>query len=76
MKRSAVHVARSLRAMGDEATVVGPLSDGDPGRGFQGFVVHIHEPLVPPLTYYALWSSLPSAHVCTFHMYTEQENRA
>ncbi len=37
MKRSAVHVARSLRAMGDEATVVGPLSDGDPGRGFQGF---------------------------------------
>jgi phosphatidylinositol alpha-mannosyltransferase len=39
-------------------------------------VVHIHEPLVPLLTYYALWSSRPSAHVCTFHMYTEDENPA
>ena len=37
-------------------------------------VVHIHEPLVPVLTYYALWSSLPSAHVCTFHMYAESES--
>ena len=110
MKRSAVHVARSLRAIGDEATVVGPLSDGDADQGVQGFggvvnisangasnrmalltppwsvrrffrehafdVVHIHEPLVPLLPYYALWSSRPSAHVCTFHMYTEDENRA
>ena len=110
MKRSAVHVARSLRAIGDEATVVGPLSDGNPGQGFQGFggvvnisanggsnrmglltppwsvrrffrehafdVVHIHEPLVPLLAYYALWSSRPSAHVCTFHMYAEDENPA
>jgi phosphatidyl-myo-inositol alpha-mannosyltransferase len=110
VKRNAVHVARSLREMGDEATVVGPLSRGDPGPGFQGFggvvdipangasnrmglltspwkvrrffrehafdIVHIHEPLVPLLTYYSLWSSLPSAHVCTFHMYAEHENRA
>jgi phosphatidylinositol alpha-mannosyltransferase len=110
VKRNAVHVARSLREMGDEVTVVGPLSRGDPGSGFQGFggvvdipangasnrmglltppwrvrrffrehafdVVHIHEPLVPLLTYYSLWSSLPSAHVCTFHMYAEQESCA
>jgi phosphatidylinositol alpha-mannosyltransferase len=110
VKKSAVHVARSLREMGDEVTVVGPLSRGDPGQGFQGFggvvnisangasnrmalltppwsvrrffrehpfdVVHIHEPLVPPLTYYALWFSRRSAHVCTFHMYAEHENRA
>jgi len=110
VKRNAIHVARSLREMGDEVTVVGPLSHGDPGRGVQGFggvvnisangasnrmalltppwsvlrffrehafdVVHIHEPLVPLLTYYALWSSRPSAHVCTFHMYAEDESRA
>ena len=96
--------------MGDEVTVVGPLSRGDPGPGFQGFggvvdipangasnrmglltppwrvrrffrehafdIVHIHEPLVALLTYYSLWSSLPSAHVCTFHMYAEREGRA
>jgi phosphatidylinositol alpha-mannosyltransferase len=110
VKRNAVHIAQSLRAMGDEVTVVGPMSQGDPGPGIHGFggvvdlpangasnrmalltppwsvrrffrerafdVVHIHEPLVPALTYYALWSSRPSAHVCTFHMYTEDENRA
>ena len=110
VKRNAVHVARSLREMGDEVIVVGPLSRGDPGPGFRGFggvvdipangasnrmglltppwrvrrfflehafdIVHIHEPLVPLLTYYSLWSSLPSAHVCTFHMYSEHESRA
>lgn len=110
VKRNAVHVARSLREMGDEVTVVGPLSRGDPGPGCQGFggvvdiaangasnrmglltppwrvrrffrehafdIVHIHEPLVPLLPYYSLWSSLPSAHVCTFHMYAEHESRA
>jgi len=37
-------------------------------------VVHIHEPLVPVLTYYALWSSRSAAHVCTFHMYAEDES--
>jgi phosphatidyl-myo-inositol alpha-mannosyltransferase len=39
-------------------------------------VVHIHEPLVPFLTYYALWSSREAAHVCTFHMYAESESPA
>jgi len=110
VKRNAVHIARSLREVGDEVIVVGPLSRGDPGPGGQGFggvvnipangasnrmalltppwsvrrffrehafdLVHIHEPLVPVLAYYALWSSLASAHVCTFHMYTEEESRA
>jgi phosphatidylinositol alpha-mannosyltransferase len=36
-------------------------------------VVHIHEPLVPMLPYYALWFSPRAAHVCTFHMYVERE---
>jgi phosphatidyl-myo-inositol alpha-mannosyltransferase len=39
-------------------------------------VVHVHEPLVPVLSYYALWSSASAAHVCTFHMYAEDESRA
>jgi len=39
-------------------------------------VVHVHEPLVPLLPYYALWFSPHSAHVCTFHMYAERESRA
>jgi len=36
-------------------------------------VVHVHEPLVPLLPYYALWFSPRAAHVCTFHTYTERE---
>jgi phosphatidyl-myo-inositol alpha-mannosyltransferase len=39
-------------------------------------VVHVHEPLVPLLPYYALWFSSSAALVCTFHTYTEQEPRA
>jgi len=38
-------------------------------------VVHVHEPLVPLLPYYALWFSPRAAHVCTFHMYAEREPR-
>src|SRR4051794_31023142 len=34
-------------------------------------VVHVHEPLVPLLTYYALWLSPAAARVATFHMYAE-----
>ena len=93
--------------MGDEVTVVGPLSRGDAGPGSRGFsgvlnipangaanylailtppwsvrrffraadfdVVHVHEPLTPLLAYYALWFSPRAAHVCTFHMYAEEE---
>jgi phosphatidylinositol alpha-mannosyltransferase len=36
-------------------------------------VVHVHEPLVPLLPYYALWFSPRAIHVCTFHMYAETE---
>src|SRR5260221_12237189 len=36
-------------------------------------VVHLHEPLVPLLPYYALWFSPRAVHVCTFHMYAESE---
>jgi phosphatidylinositol alpha-mannosyltransferase len=38
-------------------------------------VVHVHEPLVPLLPYYALWYSPRAAHVWTFHMYAEREPR-
>jgi phosphatidylinositol alpha-mannosyltransferase len=38
-------------------------------------VVHVHEPLLPPLAYYALWSSRSAAHVGTFHAFTEAPSR-
>jgi phosphatidylinositol alpha-mannosyltransferase len=107
VKRHAFHVAQSLRARGDEVTVVGPLSRGVAGEGFKGFggvvnfpangaanhmailsppwsirsffrearfdVVHLHEPLVPLLNYFALLFSPGAAHVATFHYYAEHE---
>ena len=39
-------------------------------------VVHVHEPLIPLLPYYALWFSPRAAHVCTFHTYSESEGNA
>jgi phosphatidylinositol alpha-mannosyltransferase len=36
-------------------------------------VVHLHEPMVPLLSYYALWLSTNAARVATFHMYAEIE---
>ncbi len=36
-------------------------------------VVHLHEPMVPMLGYYALWFTPEVAHVATFHMYAESE---
>jgi phosphatidylinositol alpha-mannosyltransferase len=39
-------------------------------------VVHVHEPLVPLLPYYALGFTPRAAHVCTFHMYAEHEPRS
>jgi len=36
-------------------------------------VVHLHEPLVPLLTYYATWLTPAAAHVATFHMFAEDE---
>ena len=38
-------------------------------------VVHVHEPLLPSLAYYATWSSPASAHVGTFHSFTEAPSR-
>jgi phosphatidylinositol alpha-mannosyltransferase len=39
-------------------------------------VVHLHEPLLPALPFWALWSSSGAAHVATFHGYMEREGRA
>ena len=39
-------------------------------------VVHLHEPMVPMLGYYALGFSPAAAHVATFHMYAEAEPAA
>jgi phosphatidylinositol alpha-mannosyltransferase len=39
-------------------------------------VVHLHEPMVPLLPWYALWFSGGAAHVATFHMYAESEGLA
>jgi phosphatidyl-myo-inositol alpha-mannosyltransferase len=111
VKHHAVQLARSLRAGGDQVTVIGPssrpLTDPDQ-HGFPGVlkvwsrssgsnsalglwidpwrvhaffrrnqfdVVHVHEPLLPPLAYYALSSSRAAAHVGTFHSFTETPSR-
>src|SRR5438876_2987515 len=36
-------------------------------------VVHLHEPFVPLLPYYAVWLSAGAGVVATFHMYAENE---
>lgn len=36
-------------------------------------VVHVHEPLLPALAYWAVWLTPRAAHVCTFHGYAEHE---
>jgi phosphatidylinositol alpha-mannosyltransferase len=36
-------------------------------------VVHVHEPMVPVLPWYALWMGNGAARVSTFHMYAERE---
>lgn len=38
-------------------------------------VVHVHEPLVPMLPFYAVRFSPRAAHVCTFHMFNEHDGR-
>ena len=38
-------------------------------------VIHVHEPLLPTLAYYALSSSRAAAHVGTFHSFTETPSR-
>jgi phosphatidyl-myo-inositol alpha-mannosyltransferase len=41
-------------------------------RGYD--VLHLHEPLVPALPYYALWSAGEAARVATFHAFTEHQS--
>ncbi len=36
-------------------------------------VLHIHEPFLPSLAYYALWTTDAKAKVATFHRYSERE---
>jgi phosphatidyl-myo-inositol alpha-mannosyltransferase len=110
VKRHAFNLAAALREAGDDVTIAGPLSRGDPPPGVRGFggvvnvpangaanymsllvppwsvrrmlergpfdVVHHHEPLVPLLSWYALWLGNGAAHVATFHMYAESEPAA
>lgn len=39
-------------------------------------VVHVHEPLTPPLPFYVVRASKTAARVCTFHRYSEDEGVA
>jgi phosphatidylinositol alpha-mannosyltransferase len=38
-------------------------------------VIHIHEPLQPALPYWSTWMTRGTAHVATFHAYSEHESR-
>ena len=38
-------------------------------------VIHIHEPLVPLLSYWTVWLTRGLPHVATFHAYRERERR-
>lgn len=39
-------------------------------------VVHVHEPLTPPLPFYVVRASKAAARICTFHRYSEDEGFA
>jgi phosphatidylinositol alpha-mannosyltransferase len=56
------------------AMLVQPWAVGRFLRDRQYDVVHFHEPMVPMLSYYALWLSPKAAHVATCHMYAEAES--
>jgi phosphatidylinositol alpha-mannosyltransferase len=58
------------------ALLVAPWAVGRFMRERDFDVVHFHEPMVPMLSYYALWLSPRAAHVATFHMYAEAEPAA
>lgn len=38
-------------------------------------VLHVHEPLVPALPYYAAWAAGDAARVATFHAFAEEQSR-
>jgi phosphatidylinositol alpha-mannosyltransferase len=50
-----------------------PLAVRDYMRRRDFDVIHIHEPFVPSIPYYALWTTNARARVCTFHRYSERE---
>jgi phosphatidylinositol alpha-mannosyltransferase len=58
------------------ALLVAPWSVGQFLRERRFDIIHLHEPMVPMLSYYALWLSRGSARVATFHMYAEAESGA
>jgi phosphatidylinositol alpha-mannosyltransferase len=106
VKHHALQLARALRELGDEVTVLAPTStpvDDAHVVGFSGVVnvasnggdnrmallvspwrvrralaerrfdvLHVHEPLVPALTYWATWCSPGVPKVATFHAYAER----
>jgi len=37
-------------------------------------VVHVHEPLIPSLNYWAVWSAGGAARIATFHAFSEHES--
>ncbi|HEY6034194.1 MAG TPA: glycosyltransferase family 4 protein [Kofleriaceae bacterium] len=37
-------------------------------------VVHVHEPLIPSLNYWAVWSARSAARIATFHAFSEHES--
>ncbi|MEP6864891.1 MAG: glycosyltransferase family 4 protein [Deltaproteobacteria bacterium] len=37
-------------------------------------VVHVHEPLIPSLNYWAVWSAGSAARIATFHAFSEHES--
>ena len=109
VKQHAIHLAESLRRLGDDVMLVGPSSvpTTDPAvRSFGGIVnipangsdnnlglfvspravarffreqrfdvIHIHEPLQPALSYWAVWLTRHIPHVATFHAFMEKEGR-
>ncbi len=44
-------------------------------RSRQFDVIHVHEPFMPALNYYALWTARAHARVATFHRFSEDEGR-
>jgi phosphatidylinositol alpha-mannosyltransferase len=58
------------------AIFVSPLAVRRFFKANQFDVMHVHEPLQPSLSYYAVWSTPRLPHVATFHAYAENESRA
>jgi phosphatidylinositol alpha-mannosyltransferase len=53
--------------------LVPPLSVARFFRHHQFDLIHVHEPLLPALSYWSVWSTRNTPHVATFHAYAEAE---